>query len=63
MAKPQVNADNVGAGDAVAAISLIGYCQGLLPEKIVIKANEIGAYVASFAGAIPPYSEDFSLNK
>lgn len=55
---PTENADNVGAGDAVAAVSIIGYLQGLSPIKIIEKANKIGAYVASFSGAIPPYNSE-----
>jgi fructokinase len=53
-ANPREKADSVGAGDAVAAVVVIGYLQGLSPETIISTANQIGAYVASFPGAIPP---------
>ena len=52
---PRENADTVGAGDAVAAIAILGYLQGLSPTKIVRSANQIGAYIASFSGGIPPH--------
>lgn len=51
-AKPSQNADSVGAGDAVSAVILHGYLQGLNPLEIINQANEIGAYIASREGAI-----------
>ncbi len=53
-AKPNQNADSVGAGDAVSAVILNGYLRGLKPIEIVNQANEIGAYIASIEGAIAP---------
>ena len=51
--EPQENADSVGAGDAVCAMLITQYLGGHSPDTIVKKANEIGAYVASCAGATP----------
>jgi len=53
-AKPNHNADSVGAGDAVSAVIIDGYLQGLNPITIIDKANEFGAYIASIEGALKP---------
>jgi fructokinase len=50
---PEAQADPVGAGDACAATCLLGLASGWHPQKIVARANVLGAYVASRAGATP----------
>ena len=47
------NADSVGAGDGVCAMVITQYLGGNNPNTIVNKANQIGAYIASCAGATP----------
>jgi fructokinase len=47
------NADAVGAGDACTAGILVGWLRGLPHAQIAELANELGAYVASQAGATP----------
>lgn len=55
--KPSKNADAVGAGDAVSAVILNGYLQGLNPIEVINQANEIGAYIASIEGAIANFPD------
>jgi fructokinase len=50
--------DAVGAGDAFSAGFLYEYCRGKSPLEAVQTANELGAFVASHRGAIPPLGED-----
>ena len=49
--------DTVGAGDAFSAAFLFHYCQGGDAAESARVANQIGAYVASCAGAIPAYDD------
>lgn len=48
------DADPVGAGDACAAAVTVGLVLGWPLERIVRAANQIGAWVASRKGALPP---------
>lgn len=48
-------ADPVGAGDACGAACLVGLVLGWPPQRIVIAANRLGAYVASRRGATPTF--------
>lgn len=50
LAKGNKNADSVGAGDAVSAVIIRGYLQGLNPTVVIDRANEVGAYIASIEG-------------
>ncbi len=47
------HADSVGAGDACAAVCLLGLVANWPSEKIVARANRFAAYVASQPGATP----------
>ena len=49
-------ADTVGAGDAFTAAMTHGFLKGWSLEEINQKANRIGAFVASKAGAMPDFS-------
>lgn len=50
---PEPDADSIGAGDACCAAVLCGTLLGWPLPEIVAFANEIGAFVASRAGATP----------
>lgn len=52
-AKPNPNADTVGAGDACCAGLAVGALLGWQPERALVLANTLGAYVASHSGATP----------
>lgn len=52
------SADPVGAGDAFLAALLTGLLRGKSGEALLDLANRLGAYVASRAGAFPPYDFD-----
>lgn len=49
----------VGAGDAFTAVFLVGWLKHIAPEKILERANSLGAWVAAHAEAVPPYPPDF----
>jgi fructokinase len=51
--QPEPDADSIGAGDACDAAVLCGTLLGWPLPEIVAFANEIGAFVASRAGATP----------
>lgn len=51
-------ADAIGAGDAFSAVFLTGVLQGQDPVQAAGLANQVGAYVASKPGALPPYSDE-----
>jgi fructokinase len=46
-------ADTVGAGDAFTAALVHGYLRGLPLEQVNVRANRVGAWVASQPGATP----------
>jgi len=48
--------DTVGAGDAFAAAFLYGYHNEWTPKNAASFANALGAFVASQAGATPPWT-------
>ena len=48
--------DAVGAGDAFAAALLDGLLRGRDPGDILVRANRLGAIVASRSGALPDWS-------
>jgi fructokinase len=50
-------ADTIGAGDAFSAVFLTRLFQGDDPVQAASMANQIGAYVASKPGALPPYND------
>jgi len=50
--------DTVGAGDAFAAAMAVQLIAGAAPERVSEAANQVGAWVASQAGAIPASSSD-----
>lgn len=47
--------DTVGAGDAFSAAFLVSYCRDGDPLAAVHCGNQLGAYVAGQAGAVPAY--------
>jgi len=51
-------ADTVGAGDAYGAGFLKKFCEGAPMSEGASFANQIGAFVASQSGAIPPYNDE-----
>ena len=51
------HADAVGAGDATAAVLMLGVLNGWEPQYLVNLANRVGAYVASQRGATPRLPE------
>lgn len=51
-------ADAVGAGDAFSAAFMYQYTKTKNAMKAASVANQIGAYVASKNGALPPYSDE-----
>jgi fructokinase len=51
----------VGAGDAFSAALVTGLMQGLPLEALAIRANQVGAYVASQPGAMPRLAMVFPL--
>lgn len=55
---PVEAADPVGAGDAFLAALLSGLLDNRDEKTVLDRANELGAYVASHSGAIPPYEID-----
>jgi fructokinase len=48
--------DTVGAGDSYSAAFLFSFLSGWNPKKCAQFANQVGAFVASQAGAVPVYS-------
>ncbi len=50
--------DTIGAGDAFSAAYLSATLKGCDPVAAVTLANQVGAYVASRAGALPDYDEE-----
>lgn len=50
--------DTIGAGDAFSAAYLSATLKGCDPMAAVALANQVGAYVASHAGALPDYDEE-----
>jgi len=50
-------ADAIGAGDAFSAVFLYSLFCGHDPVQAASLANQVGAYVASQPGALPPYNE------
>jgi fructokinase len=52
-------ADAVGAGDAFSAAFLAGFLKGMPAVDAAVRANRVGAFVASRRGAIPEYDQDF----
>ncbi len=50
-------ADTIGAGDAFSAVFLYSLFHGHDPVQAATLANQVGAYVASKPGALPPYSD------
>ena len=59
---PRINAiDTVGAGDAWSAAALRGFTQQWPLDRTARFANQLGAIVASRAGAIPDWSIDERL--
>ncbi len=50
--------DTVGAGDGFAAAMAVQLIAGAVPERVSEVANQVGAWVASQAGAIPASSSD-----
>ena len=50
--------DTVGAGDAFAAAFLFAYHLGWTLSEAACFGNALGAYVASHAGAVPPWTLD-----
>ncbi len=50
-------ADTIGAGDAFSAVFLYSLFYGHDPVQAASLANQVGAYVASKRGALPPYNE------
>ena len=55
---PVTVADAVGAGDAFLAAFLSGLLRGREGTTLLDRANRLGAYVASHAGAFPNYTVD-----
>lgn len=51
--RPVKVADTVGAGDAYAAVSIVGLLQGWQPQKIVQAAAAFAARICEIEGAIP----------
>ena len=49
-------ADTVGSGDAFLAALLKGYLQNLPADEMLIRANQLGAFVATQPGGTPDYS-------
>lgn len=54
--------DTVGAGDAFSAGFLHTWVRTKDVEESLKKGNQLGGYVASHAGAIPPYTEELTSN-
>jgi fructokinase len=54
-------ADAVGAGDAFSAAFLADFLKGVPAVEAAMRANRIGAFVASRRGAIPDYEADPGL--
>ncbi len=50
-------ADAIGAGDAFSAVFLYSLFHGQDPVQAASLANQVGAYVASKPGALPPYND------
>lgn len=50
-------ADAIGAGDAFSAVFLHSLFHGRDPVQAASLANQVGAYVASKPGALPPYND------
>lgn len=55
---PVAQADPVGSGDAFFSALIIGYLTGVPLQECLIRANRLGAFVASQAGATPEYPKD-----
>jgi len=59
--------DCVGAGDAFTAALAVGLKRGESPATVAVRANQVGALVASRAGATPAYSpadvDDFAASR
>ncbi|MEN8189290.1 MAG: carbohydrate kinase [Thermodesulfobacteriota bacterium] len=47
--------DPVGSGDGFFSVLIRGFLESMAPEKILIEANRLGAWIASRSGATPPY--------
>ena len=55
-------ADAIGAGDAFSAVFLSSLFDGHAPVQAASLANQVGAYVASQPGALPPYNEEIKAS-
>lgn len=55
---PVAQADPVGSGDAFFSALIIGYLTGVPLQECLIRANRLGAFVASQSGATPEYPKD-----